>query len=243
MLCGAGGGPGIGDSPDRTLRHGQTGPVRIDPVTPSEVVRRLSERIHADLTTARTADPSRRWRILLDGAPPTGTAELADRLVEPLRAAGHPVARVAARDFSRPASIRWEYGREDPDVLYDLGLDAGALVREVLDPLGPGGTGEFLPALWDVDRDRSARARRLPTEPGTVLLLAGDLLLGRGLPADLTVHLAMRPDMLARRTDPADAWRLPADERYRHEVDPERVADQVVRVDHADRPGWVGSVR
>lgn len=214
--------------------------MRVEPVSPEVLVGRLVERVAEGLVAARAADgPDRRWRVLLDGAPPTGPGGLADALVEPLRARGHAVVRVSAGDFLRPGGVRFEHGREDPDALLDDALDSGALIREVLDPLGPGGDGSYLPALWDAARERSARATRLPTAPGTVLLLDGGLLLGRWLPADLTVHLAVRPDTLARRTPPGDAWRLPAEERYRVEADPEGTADVVVRVDDPRRPGWV----
>lgn len=205
--------------------------MQVEPVTPSVLVDRLVERV--------TQAGSGRLRVILDGAGPTGPGALADALVEPLRARGRPVVRVRARDFLRPASVRLEYGRHDPDALLDDWLDVGALNREVLDPLGPGGTGVYLPALWDAASDRSARAHRVPAADGTVLLLDGTFLLGRGLPADLTVHLAVRPQTLARLTPAEDAWQLPAYERYARETTPEAVADVVVRVDDPRRPGIV----
>lgn len=213
--------------------------MRVEPVTPEVAVARLTDRVLADLGVARGEDPDRRWRVLVDGAPPTGPAAWAQELVGPLRARGHAVLRVSAGDFLRPAGVRFEFGREDPDALLDTALDDGALIREVLDPLGPGGDGSYLPALRDAGRDRSARARREVAPPGAVLLLDGGLLLGRWLPADLTVHLAVRPATLTRLTPPADSWRLVAEERYRAEQDPEGTADVVLRVDDPRRPGWV----
>ncbi len=200
-------------------------------MTPSVLVDRLVELVaHAG---------TGRLRVIVDGADVTGPGSLADRLVDPLRARGRPVVRVRARDFLRPASLRLEYGRHDPDALLDDSLDLGALTREVLTPLGPGGTGLYLPALWDAELDRSARAHRVPAPDGTVLVLDGALLLGRGLPADLTVHLAVRAQTLARLTTPEDAWQLPAYARYARESSPEAVADVVVRVDDPRRPGIV----
>lgn len=213
--------------------------MRVEPVGPEVAAGRLVDRVLADLERARGADPDRRWRVLVDGAPPTRPAAWADALVEPLRARGHAVLRVSAGDFLRPGGVRFEFGRDDPDALLDTALDDGALIREVLDPLGPGGDGTYLPALWDAARDRSARARRQAAPPGAVLLLDGGLLLGRWLPADLTVHLAVRPATLARLTPPPEAWRLAAEERYRAETDPEQAADVVLRVDDPRHPGWV----
>ena len=211
--------------------------MRVEAVTPEVVVARLVDRVLEGLAGA--ADPGRRWRVLLDGAPPTRPGVLADALVEPLRARGHAALRVSAGDYLHPAGVRFEHGRRDPDALLDDALDTGALIREVLDPLGPGGDGRYLPALRDAARDRSARAVRTAAPPGAVLLLDGGLLLGRWLPADLTVHLAVRPGTLRRLTAPEDAWRLAAEDRYRAEADPEAAADVVVRVDDPRRPGWV----
>ncbi|BDZ41829.1 uridine kinase [Paraoerskovia sediminicola] len=178
-------------------------------------------------------------RVLLDGHPTTGHGALADLLVDPLRVLGRPAVRVSTDDFLRPASLRLEHGRQDPDALLDDRVDVGALEREVLRPLGPGGSGRYLPTLRDPRTDRSTRAGYVEAAPGTVLLLDGALALGLGLPVDLTVHLAIRDATIGRRTAPSDAWALPAWARYRREVDPEGTADVVVRVDHADRPALV----
>lgn len=189
---------------------------------------------------ARAAAGRGGWlRVAVDGAPPTGPSLLADALVGPLRALGRAVVRVSAEDFLRPASVRWEHGRYDPDAYYDVRLDVGALAREVVDPMGPEGTGRYLPSLWDVDRDRATRARYAVAPAGAVLVLDGSLLLGRWLELDLTVHLSLSPAGLARRTPPEERWTLPAFARYAHEVGPDAVADVVVRVEHPERPALV----
>ncbi|WNB87171.1 uridine kinase [Cellulomonas sp. ATA003] len=146
---------------------------------------------------------------------------------------------MSAGDFLRPASVRLEHGREDPDALLDDWLDGGALAREVIDPLGPGGSGRYLPSLWDAARDRATRAPAQDAPPGAVLVLDGALLLGRWLDLDLTVHLSLRAPTLRRRTPEADHWTLSAFERYATEVDPEATADVVVRADDPARPAIV----
>jgi len=203
--------------------------VVVQPVSPTVLVDRL-----VALVLARSS--AGRCRVGVDGAPPTRPGELADALVGPLRAAGRPVVRVRADDFLRPASLRWEHGREDPDARYDDWLDLPALAREVLAPLAPGGTGRYLPTLWDAGHDRSTRAARLDSEPAAVLVLDGSLLLGRGLDLDLTVHLAARAATLHRRTPDSDRWALPAYARYARDVSPEAIADVVVHVDDPRHP-------
>lgn len=182
------------------------------------------------------AAPGRR-RVLVDGAAPLGPHVLADALVEPLRAAGRDVVRVHADDFLRPASVRWEHGRQDADAYLEDRLDVGALAREVIDPFAVDGT--HLPTLWDAERDRATRAPRAHAPQGAVLVVDGELLLGRWLDADLTVHLAVRPATLARRLGPDRAWQLPAFARYEDEVAPQDVADVVARVDDPRHPALV----
>ena len=72
-----------------------------------------------------------------------------------------------------------------------------------------------------------------------MLVLDGELLLGRWLDADLTVHLTARPATLARRLGAERAWQLPAFARYEDEVAPQEVADVVARVDDPRRPALV----
>jgi len=143
---------------------------------------------------------------------------------------------VPAPGFYRPASLRLEHGRTDPSARYTDWLDAGALTREVLGPLGPGGSGDYLPVLWDVVRDRAARARPQPAPRGGVVLVPGALLQGIGLPFDVVVHLRMSAAARRRLTPPEQAWELPAFDRYDDEVDPAALADAVVLADHPDRP-------
>jgi hypothetical protein len=143
---------------------------------------------------------------------------------------------VSAGDFLRPASVRLEFGREDPDEFLDGWLDTGGLRREVLDPAGPGGSGRVLPRLWDAVADRAHRDRYAELPADGVVLLAGALLLGRGLPLDLAVHLRMSAAAISRSLPPDERWTLPAYARYEQERFPEAEADLVVLSDHPDRP-------
>ena len=152
---------------------------------------------------------------------------------------GRTAVVVPAGGFYRPASLRLEHGRTDPDARYTDWLDAGALTREVLAPVGPGGTGQYLPVLWDLERDRAARARPRTMSAGGILLLPGALLQGVGLAFDVVVHLRMSPAARRRLTPPEQAWELPAFDRYDDEVDPALLADAVVLADHPDRPALV----
>ena len=199
------------------------------PVTPARLASVLTDLVLAVAATGTV-------RVAVDGHPAAHPAAVADSLVEPLRLAGRPVLRVSTEWFLRPASVRLERGRHDPDAFYSDRLDVAALRRELLDPLGPDGSGRYLPTLWDPVSDRATRARYETAPPGAVLLLEGSLLLGLGLPLDLTVHLRLSAGALARRVEAAARWSLPAYERYEQEVDPDGTADVVVRMDDPRHP-------
>ncbi|MEV4463605.1 uridine kinase [Micromonospora echinofusca] len=208
--------------------------MRIRPITPQRLVTELTERL------AGTDVPGR-LRVAVDGAPAARPDDLAAALVDPLRALGRPALHVRAADFLRPASVRLEYGRTNPDAFYEGWVDEQGLRREVLDPAGPEGSGRVLPSLWDAAADRSSRAAYAELPPGGVVLVSGALLLGGGLPFDVTVHLVLSPGALARRTDAALRWTLPAFARYADEVAPATFADVVVRADDPRHPALVES--
>jgi hypothetical protein len=173
-------------------------------------------------------------RVAVDGASATEPTVLARDLIDPLRERGRPVTVITAETFWRDASLRLEYGREDPES-YLQWLDAAALRREVLEPLGPGGSGLFLPSLRDPLTNRATRVPSVAAAPGAVVIVAGPLLLGRDLPFDLTVHLALSSGALERRTETGSSWTLDALASYEADVRPADVADIVVRADDPAR--------
>ena len=164
-------------------------------------------------------------RVAVDGPGCAGPGPLADEMAGLLRAAGRAPVVIRATDYWRDASVRLEFGRTDVDSYFQGWLDHEALRREVLRPLGPGGDGRYLPALRDADSNRSVRAAYVRTGADAVVMVAGDLLLGRGLPFEHTIHLAVSPAARRRRTAPEWAWTLPALDRY---------DDHTAAVDNAD---------
>lgn len=193
-------------------------------ISPDRLRERLAARIAAVPGIARVA---------VDGPPCAAPDVLAADLVAPLRALGRPAHAVRAETFWRDAALRLEFGHEDVESYPDW-LDAGTLRREVLDAAATAAT--FLPSLRDPATDRATREPARPVEPDAVLLVSGPLLLGRGLPFELTVHLAVSPPARARRTPPERAWTLPAFDRYDAEVGPVATADVVIRYDDPDHP-------
>lgn len=205
----------------------------VEPITLDRLASRLAVRL-VDLATGE------RTRVIVDG-PLWAGVDLVSPLAVALRECGREPIVVEAADFLRPASLRLEHGRDDPDAFYDDWIDIDGLVREVLVPLGPGGSGRYLTSLWDAQRDRATRASYRAASTDAVLLLRGWLLLGRGLPAELAVHLALSPAARRRRVPAPDAAReLPAFDRYEMQVKPAALAAVVVRCDDPRHVAVVG---
>jgi hypothetical protein len=198
------------------------------PITRPALIERLADWIAALPGTVRVA---------VDGAPGAEPHSLAEALVDPLRVRGRAAVPIPAELFWRDASLRLEYGRQDVESYPDW-LDAAALKREVLDPVVADGS--FLPSLRDPATNRSTREPRRPAPAGTVLVVSGAFLLGRGLPFDRTVHLALSAGALARRTPEAEQWALPALER--NEEDAASQADVLVKLDDPRHPAVSGSI-
>ncbi len=202
---------------------------RVVPADPD----RLPELIAQRLAGARLPHP---LRVAVDGPPCADAHALADALVEPLRLAGRPALRVRADSFWRDASLRLEHGRTDVDSYAHDWLDTAALRREVLDPLGPGGDGRYLPSLRDPATNRATRAAPMTAPDGAVMIVSGALLLWHDLPFDRSVHLAVSAPSRRRRTVPDQAWTLPAFDAYDAAVRPGDLADVVVRLDDPRHP-------
>ncbi|MEU3907719.1 nucleoside/nucleotide kinase family protein [Streptomyces goshikiensis] len=202
---------------------------------------RMAERLAGHLDDRETpSEQAVRQRVGIDGAPAADTGVLAGHLADALRERGRAALAVPAAGFLRPASLRFEFGREDVDAYLDGWYDTAALWREVFGPTDPGGSGRVLPDLWDPVTDRATRSPYAELPPDGVLIVHGPLLLGHWFPFDLAVHVRLSPGALARRTEPADRWTLPAFARYETETAPAERADVLVRADDPRHPAWTG---
>lgn len=196
--------------------------------------------IFPDLLTRSIVDAcpaGSRTIVVVDGADAAKPVDFASRTAELARSQGRPADVVDLHDYVRPASIRFEYSRTDELSYRTVWFDYDAVIREVIAPLRSGGRGHYLPRLWDEAIDRSARARTVEAAPNHIVLIAGPMLLGRGLDADLRVQLRLSHGALRRKTEPAEHWTLPPLLEYYDSIDDyaER-PDFAVRWDHPDRP-------
>lgn len=188
----------------------------------------------AAATIAALVRPGRQ-RVVIDGPDAAAPYDLAELVVSAL--APRLAIHVRASAYWKPAGQRFEWGKQDEDAYLHDWLDDAALRREVLDRVLV--DGRVLPALRDPVTDRSARAALVELPPDGVVVVSGPVLLGRGLPFDLSVHVRLTPAALVRRTPDAESWTLPALGRWVADVRPEELADVVVRADDPRHPAVV----
>ncbi|MEP6560821.1 MAG: uridine kinase [Nakamurella sp.] len=202
--------------------------MRFTPLTPRRLVIDLADWI-VDL-------PHDHPRVGFDGPDQVGAGALADAVAERLGELGRAALRASTDWWWRPASLRLELGRTDIDMLLRGWVDSAALRRELLDPLGPDGSGSYLLRLRDPLTDRSVRDERMVASGRAVLLLDGPFLLVDELPLDAVVYLqTSRPTLV--RALPADRqWWLAAFDRYGVEERPADNAAAVIAYDHPNAP-------
>jgi hypothetical protein len=208
-----------------------------EPLSPAALAARIADA--AGRAAVVAAQQGHGLRLAVEGPVPDDAAALADAVAAALADRAMPVARVRADEFLRARSLRLERGDADPGAFFDGWYDLAALRREVLDPLGPGGSLRWLPGLRDPRTDRPLRWPAVAAAPGTVAVVDG-LFLGRWDVADavdLRVFLDVSPAARARRVPAEERARvLPAWERYLEWCDPAASAAFVVRHDRPSHP-------
>lgn len=199
------------------------------PVSPDELAARLGRWID------RAGDG--RIRVGFDGDEAVGTAELADRVAAVLSGGGRPAIRISTRWWWRAASLRLEHGRRDVESRLNGWVDAGALSREVVDPLGPRGSGRYLPRLRDPDRDRALRDSYQQAPDRAVLLLDGPMLGTHSLDLDLRVKVGVSQGRLRRALPDDRQWEIEAFAAYDRDWP---AAAVVLSYDHPGTPAVRG---
>ena len=178
-------------------------------------------------------------RVGVDGAVDADTHLYAGHLAAALRRSARPVLAASWSGFWRPRSLRYEFGRDDPDAFHDGWLDVAGLHREVLDPLGQRSGRWWVPSLYDPATDRASRAPREQVPDDAVLVLAGSFLLRedvrRGF--DAVLHLVTSEAAIRRRTPQQDAERVVGGwRRYLAGSGPEDLAAVVLRCEDPRHP-------
>lgn len=146
--------------------------------------------------TARSPGPV--LRVGIDGPCGAGKTTLAGRLQARLQKHRRAVIRACGDDFQNRREIRWQLGSRSAEGFFRHTMDFGALRRELLEPLGPGG---------DLRYRTSVASPVATASRGDILVLDGLFLCSPELEAcfDLTVLVDPLQDVGPRRSKPLRA--------------------------------------
>jgi uridine kinase len=192
-------------------------------------------------------------RVAIDGVDASGKTTLANELAPLIEALDRPVIRASIDGFHNPAAIRRRRGPTSPEGYFYDSFNHDALVRVLLEPLGPGGTLAFRRAVFDFRSDQSVDALLEHAQPGSVLIFDGVFLLRPELREYFEFSIFLRADFAvtvarAEKRDlhlfgsPQDIRRryhdryVPGQRLYLTEVQPERWASVIINNNDPLRP-------
>jgi uridine kinase len=112
-------------------------------------------------------------RIGVDGVDGVGKTVFADMLAQTIRSQGRPVIRASVDGFHNTREIRYRRGKTSPAGFYLDSYNYGELRKVLLDPLGPGGSGVYCPAIFDHSANSPVPAHWSVADPGAVLVFDG----------------------------------------------------------------------
>ncbi len=198
----------------------------------------------AEMAARIQALPHDRPRLVgVDGVDGVGKTLFADELAEELRTRSVEVLRVGIDSFHRPREERYRRGRASAEGYFRDSFDLDALLRCVVEPLQPGGTGVVTTAVFDVRTDAPVAGEMVWVRPAGVVLVDG-VFLHRDELADVwDLSVFLRAPMVVAFTRMAARDGVPPDDRlltryrdgqklYLTECGPEHRASVVI--DHTD---------
>src|SRR5690349_18123396 len=123
--------------------------------------------------TIAASHPDRRIRVAIDGVDGAGKTMLADALAPLVAAKGRQVIRSSVDGFHNPRAIRYARGRYSPDGFFLDSYDYPAFRRLLLDPLGPGGSGQYIARHFDHRTDQPVAPQPQQAAPTAALVVDG----------------------------------------------------------------------
>ena len=215
----------------------------------AELIDRLAQAILA----VRRPHP---LRVAVDGLDASGKTTLADELVKPIEERGRPVLRASLDGFHCSRSERYRRGIDSPEGYYEDSFDYPSLLDSLLIPLGPGGDLLYRTAVFDYRSERAVQAAPQQARKDAILLLDGIFLLRPELDRywDFRIYVWVSVNESLRRGVLRDspalgspdevrarylARYLPGQQRYYEMVNPQQLADAIVRNENPHDPGLV----
>ena len=140
-------------------------------------------------------------RVAIDGVDASGKTTLADELTAFIEAEGRPVIRASIDGFHNPANVRHARGKTSPEGYYFDSFNYDVLIKQLLIPLGPGGSLQYSSVVFDYRHDNQIQQEKRQSEKNAILLFDGVFLLRDELIGywDYTVFVDATFDVTLRR--------------------------------------------
>lgn len=145
-------------------------------------------------------------RVAIDGPDAAGKTTLAQELIAPLQVHDRPVIRASIDGFHNPARIRHRRGSTSPEGYYHDSFNYQALIESLLNPLGPGGSGQYRCAVFDYRTDSEVQIPCHRAKANAVLLFDGVFLLRPELTQywDFTIFVEVSFETVVARAEQRD---------------------------------------
>ncbi len=115
-------------------------------------------------------------RVGIDGVSASGKTRFADDLVEPLKKLGRHVIRASIDGFHNPQDIRYQQGEHSSKGYVEDSFNYGAVVQNVLGPLGPTGQLKYKRSLFNFVANENIDISCKKAKPDSILIFEGVLL-------------------------------------------------------------------
>ncbi|MFP4466594.1 MAG: uridine kinase [Candidatus Goldiibacteriota bacterium] len=184
-------------------------------------------------------------RAAVDGIACAGKTIFADELSEYLEKKGRKVIRASIDGFHNPAAIRHKTGKECPEGYYRNSFNHDALIKELLEPLGPGGSGKYRTEIFDCKTGENINSSFQSAGADEILIFDGIFLLRRELAGqwDYTIRLEADCGVVVERAAIRDKEKfgggknarekflkrfIPGQKLYEKEIKPAESADMTI---------------
>lgn len=172
-------------------------------------------------------------RVAIDGVDAAGKTTLAQELVAPLKAHGRHIIRASIDGFHNPAGIRHRQGSASPEGYYYDSFNYQRLTESLLTPLGPGGSRQYVSAVFDYRTDSDVQIPIRVAEVNAVLLFDGVFLLRPELMAywDFTIFVEAAFETTLDRAERRDAVLYGSVEEVRNRYERRYIPGQKLYLD------------
>jgi uridine kinase len=139
--------------------------------------------------------------VAIDGVDGAGKTTFASELAPYIESSGRPVIRASVDGFRHPGEAGYKSAEGSPEGYFNESYNYQLLKKLLIEPLSPGGSGIYVPAVFNVETNSPIPIIKKQAKPRSILLLDGIFLHRPELRMywDYSIFLDVNFDISARR--------------------------------------------